>query len=192
MKMKRLPPDKRNKLIFVLLGTFGVIGMVYYFLIGPQNEQNLKLKANTAAESGKLQQIKKALKQTSATASAADEIAQKLQQAEEDSASGDLFAWTYDTIRQFKISRHIEIATIGRPVQGEVDLLPGFPYKQIKFQITGSGYYHDIGKFVADFENKYPHMRVINLSLDSSGAPDSVPEKLSFRLDIAALVKPNA
>ncbi len=192
MKMKRLPPDKRNKLIMVLLGTFGVIGMVYYFLIGPQDEQNLKLKADTKAESVKLQQIKTALKQTSATSIAADEKAEQLHHAEEDSASGDLFAWTYDTIRQFKTSQHVDIATIGRPLQSDVDLLPGFPYKQIKFQITGTGFYHDIGKFVADFENKFPHMRVINLSLDSSGGPDTAPEKLSFRMDIAALVKPNA
>jgi Tfp pilus assembly protein PilO len=191
--MKRLPPDKLNKLIIVIVATLAAVGMVYYLLIGPQKEENQKLAAETVGQVAKLQQIKTSVKQAEVTANKVNEIAQLLGRAEEDTATGDLFAWTYDTIRQFKGNRHIEIKSIGQPVVSDVDLIAGFPYKQIKFQIMGTGYYHDIGKFVADLENKFPHMRVVNLTMDSGSLTESSSgEKLSFRLEIAALVKPNA
>jgi len=191
--MKRLSPDKRNKLILVIVATLATVGMVYYLLIGPQKEQNQKLAAETVGQIAKLQQIKTALKQAETTADKVNEIGQFLGRAEEDTATGDFFAWTYDTIRQFKGTRHIEIKSIGQPVLADVDIIPGFPYKQIKFQIMGTGYYHDIGKFVSDLENRFPHMRVINLTLDSNSLTENnTGEKLSFRMEVAALVKPNA
>ena len=190
--MKRLSPDKRNKLLLVILAALAVIGLVYFFLIGPQKEQNQKLAAETATELAKLQQIKTAIKQADATGDKVAEVTQRLGHAEEDTATGDLFAWTYDTMRQFKTSRHIEITSIGQPLSSDVEMLPNFPYKQIKFQIIGTGYFHDLGKFVADLENKFPHMRVVTLTIDTASSSDAGNEKLSFRMEIAALVKPNA
>lgn len=189
--MKRLSPDRRNKLIFVILGTAALIGLVYFFLIGPQKEQNIKLASETNDEQTRLQQIKKTIKQADTTAGTVGEIAAQLGRAEEDAATGDVFAWTYDTIRQFKINRHVEITSIGQPTSSDVDWLPNVPYKQIKFQIIGNGYYYDIGKFAADLENKFPHMRIINLTVEAASGPEATGEKLSFRMDIAALVKPN-
>lgn len=193
--MKRLSPDKRNKLILVVMATLALIGLVYFFLIGPQNEQNRILATKTSDELSSLDHIKKTIKQADATATTADDIAVVLSRAEDDTAKGDVFAWTYDTIRQFKGNRHIEINTIGQPVQSDVDILANFPYKQIKFQIIGTGYYHDLGKFVADLENKFPHMRIVTLSIDGGGSPgssDAASEKLSFRMEVAALVKPTS
>lgn len=190
--MKRLSPDKRNKLVLVIVATLAVIGLIYFFLIAPQKEQNRKLAAETAAKQTKLQLIKTSIKQGDATAAKVGEITQQLSRAEEDTATGDLYAWTYDSIRRFKAAYHVDIANPGQPTLGECDLIGNLPYKQIKFQITGTGYYHDIGKFVADLENKFPHLRVINLTMDAGGAAEGTSEKLSFRMEIAALVKPNA
>ena len=72
-----------------------------------------------------------------------------------------------------------------------MDLLPSFPYKQIQFTINGTAYYHDLGKFIADFENNFPHARMVNLVIEPASGADSSNEKLSFRMDIIALVKPN-
>jgi hypothetical protein len=69
-----------------------------------------------------------------------------------------------------------------------VDLFTAFPYKQIRFTINGKAYYHDLGKFIADFENNFPHARVVNLVIDSASSDG---EKLSFRMDIIVLVKPS-
>ncbi len=190
--MKRLPPEKRNKLIAVVLGTLAVIGLIYFFLIGPQNTENEKLENKIVSEQDRLSKIESTIKTAEATAQTAATNTLLLGEAEKDVASGDLYAWTYDTLRKFKTDYRLDIPNIGQPVQSDVDLLPDFPYKQIKFTITGTGYYHDIGKFISDLENKFPHVRVENLMLDSSGATDASSEKLSFRIDLVALVKSNA
>ena len=101
---------------------------------------------------------------------------------------GDLYSWTYNTIRHFKTPYQVEIPEIGHPDVGSVDLFPSFPFKQVRFTITGTAYYHDLGKFIADFENTYPHIRVVNLQIQPADAADGA-EKLSFRMDIIALVK---
>jgi hypothetical protein len=72
-----------------------------------------------------------------------------------------------------------------------MDLLPSFPYKQIRFAINGTAYYHDLGKFISDFENHFPHARVVNLVIEPMSNADNTNEKLSFRMEIIALVKPN-
>ena len=190
--MKRLPPDRRNKLIIVVASTLVLVGLIYRFLISPQNENNAALASETNTELANLQQMKKMMKQADATAKTAEDIAILLNSAEADTASGDVFAWSYDTIRQFKVNRHIDITTMGQPSQSEEDLIPNFPYKQIKFQIIGAGYYHDIGKFISDLENKFPHVRVLNMTMDPFANTDSSSEKLSFRIEIAALVKPTS
>ena len=188
--MKRLPPDKRNKLIFVVIGSLGLISLVYFLLIGPQNEQNRLLAAQTNKQLINLEQMKRTINEADATASKVAEIDAVLDSAEADTASGDVLAWTYDTMRQFNVNRHVDITTMGQPVESDEDLFDDFPYKQIKFEIIGTGYYHDIGKYIADLENKFPHIRVLNINIDPNGS-EAAPEKLSFRLEIAALVKQN-
>jgi len=77
-----------------------------------------------------------------------------------------------------------------RTFDTEVNLLANFPYKQTTLSVAGSAHYHDLGRFLADFENRFPHIRVSNLSLDLDAAA-AEPETLSFRMDIIALVKSN-
>ena len=58
--------------------------------------------------------------------------------------------------------------------------------------IAGTGHFHDLGRFIADFENQNPHVRLLNLTLDFKGAsPLAGEEELSFKMDIVTLVKVN-
>jgi Tfp pilus assembly protein PilO len=191
-KMKNLSPAKKKNLALAILGTVASVCLVYFFLISPQHEQNAKLASEAKSKQAQLEQIKKSIKQAEATAVRAAEISAQLGQMETDMASGDVFAWTYDTVRRFKSGYRLDIPTISQPISTEVELIPGFPYKQIKFSLSGTGYYHDIGKFIADLENQFPHMRAANVMLETTFGPDTAPEKLSFQVEIVALVKPNS
>jgi len=186
----KLPPAKRNQLIGVVAGTVALICAVYFLLIQQQNDKNQRLGKEIVKTGDQLQQIKTTIRQKEATAAVLANLTQQLAHAEEDVASGDLYAWTYDTIRRFKAAYHVDIPTLGQPQQSDCDLIADFPYKQIKFSLTGTAYYHDLGKFVADFENKFPHCRVLNLSADPVAGGASGGERLNFRMDIVALIKP--
>lgn len=185
--MNRLSPAKRNQLIMVVLITATLVSAVYFCLISPQNEQNRKLIKQTSDRQADLDKYKRIINQAQSTSNQLAAISLQLSNTEQDVATGDTYAWIYDTIRQFKTNYHLDIPTISQPVTSDVDLIPNYPYKQVRFSLTGTAYYHDLGKFIADFENNFPHIRLVNLAIDSNG--DS--ELLSFRVDIVALVKPN-
>jgi Tfp pilus assembly protein PilO len=191
--MKKLPAAKRNQLILVIIGTVGLIVLVYFILIQPQNEQNQKLAVKINSEAVQLDQMKTEIRQKGEITATLTNLEGQLKSAEEDVVSGDVYAWTFDTLRRFKGSYHdVDVPSLSQPTYGEVDLIPGFPYRQVKFSINGSGLYQDLGKFIADFENKFPHIRLNNLALDPAGpsAAGGSTERLNFRLDIIALTRP--
>jgi Tfp pilus assembly protein PilO len=188
--MNRLSPAKRNQLIMVILATTAVIAMVFMFLIAPEKQQIERQSKEIVKQRKQLEEMRETIKKAAEMAAAFAAVSNQLALAEADVASGDIYAWTYDTIRRFKAPYRLEIPGMGQPSAGDVDLLPGVSYRQVKLTLNGTGYYHDLGKFVADFENTFPHMRLVNLGLEPSPAVNA-PERLAFHFDVIALVKPN-
>jgi hypothetical protein len=189
--MKRLSPAKQQQLIGVLIATLAVIGGIYFFLISPQEKKNADLAAQIHKDTDQLALYQNTIKLADAKASEVAELNQELSQYEDDIASGDVYEWTYEKImRGFKSAYKVEIPNLSQPTQTDCDLIGGFPYRQIRFSLIGTAYFHDLGKFVSDFENKFPHCRVLNLSVDMPVNPAS--ERLSFHMEIAALVKPTS
>jgi Tfp pilus assembly protein PilO len=192
--MKFIPKDKdkRNKLILTVVIICALLGLFFFFVIRAQYASIAAVVQKTNDQRGKLDKIKKAVKMSVATEAELGDLSDKLQQAEQNMASDDVYAWSYDFIRHFKTGYAVNIPTVDQPAVSDVDLLADFPYRQVKISLNGSGYYHDFGKFVADLENKYPYMRVVNVTLESSANPVVDGEKLNFRADIIALVKPRS
>jgi Tfp pilus assembly protein PilO len=186
----KLSQEKRNQSILTLVCIVGVLALMWSYLIHPRYVALSKIAATENDAANKLENIKKSIKNADAVTSELANVAQTLSRAEDDTVSGDPYSWTYDTIRVFKTSHRVDIPKVGHPDVGDVNLLPDFPFKQVKFSINGTAYYHDLGKFIADFENAFPHIRVVNLEIQPAPAPDGNDEKLSFKMDIIALVKP--
>jgi hypothetical protein len=177
----------------VIVATLGLISLVYFLLIQPQQQGNQKLAHDTNDKMSELDTIKKSIKQAELINANLISTTQQLGHAEDDVVTGDVYGWIYDTIRRFKSTYHVDIPNIGQPVISDVDLIPGFPYKQVRVSLSGTAYYHDLGKFIADFENNFPHIRMVNLSVEPGNGtgPGMGGEKLTFRVDVVALVKPN-
>jgi hypothetical protein len=120
----------------------------------------------------------------------------KLKAIESTMASGDMYSWIILTVNNFKENYKIDIPQFSREVPGEVGILPRFPYRAALFHVRGTAYYQDFGRFVADFENSFPYMRIQNIELEPSGGSNankvSEPEKLAFKMEIVALVNPNS
>jgi hypothetical protein len=125
---------------------------------------------------------------------------QKLKDIESGMASGDMYSWIIQTLNSFltahnfRAERRVEIPQFSREVAAEVGLFPKFPYKAVIFNVRGTAYYHDFGKFVAEFENTFPFLRLQNIELEpaagSSATATGDPEKLAFKMEIVALVNP--
>lgn len=180
--------EKRNQFILVVLCTVAVLAVMWLNLIRPRYAALSQIAGQQRDASDKLGTIQTAIKRSDVTAADLAQEARALADAESDMASGDLYSWTYNTIRLFKAPYKVEIPDVGHPDVGTMDLLPAFPFQQVKFTVTGTAYYHDLGRFVADFENKFPHTRVVNLQMQPADASGGA-ERLSFKMDIIALVK---
>ena len=186
--MKKLSKEKRNQLVIVVIITVAILAMIGFGLIRSQFASISQIAKDKKTAENQLQEIKNSIKNDEGIARELTEVTNALLHAEEDMASGDVYSWTYDTIRRFKQQYKVEIPEIGHPTIGNVDLLPSFPYKQIQFSINGTAYYHDLGKFIADFENNFPHSRMVRLVIEPGGDNS---EKLSFKMEIITLMKPN-
>ncbi|MCX6911504.1 MAG: hypothetical protein NT167_00290 [Verrucomicrobia bacterium] len=193
MNLSKLPKEKLNRLILVILATLIAIAGLYFGLIRRQNESLVRLAQQQAAAAKKLQVIRDAIHRADQIKAQLDEAKTTLTAAESDIASGDLYAWVIDWLRQYKAPYKVEIpqfSQLGAPA--DVNLLPRFPYKQTTLTVAGTAHYHDLGRFLSDLENQFPHVRLLNLSLDVNAVSPSVePETLTFKLDIVTLAKPN-
>ncbi len=189
--MRRLSREKRNQLITVIVITVGVLALIGFGLIRSQYDSLSRVAKTEKTAKATLLDIKHAITNSEAIANDWDEVSNALAHEEDDMASGDFYSWTYDTIRHFKQSYKVEIPEVGHPTTSESDLLPAFPYKQIQFVIDGTVYYHDLGKFIADFENSFPHSRIARLVIEPVTDRDNSGEKLTFKMEIITLIKPN-
>jgi len=201
--MKHLPKEKRDRLIMVTVVTIACLAGIWYGLIANQRKSIERLAKDIAEQKMKVTNAER-LVATAPELKKNQEILQaRLQTIEEGMASGDMYSWIIQTMRKFCAGRNVEIPQFSREVPGEIGILPKFPYKAATFTLRGSAYFHDLGQFIADFENSFPYIRVQNLELDSgaSSAANATTtgttqptdgEKLSFKMEVVALVNPNA
>lgn len=193
MNFKQLPKEKRNHLVLVILVTAIALGGIGFGLIRFQYDHIRLIEADTADAQKKLSQMQESIRKSDQLELALAEATRILATQEEGMAAPvDQYAWVLDTIRRFTLPYKVEIPVVNQPVVGETMLLPKFPYKQASISLSGTGYYHDIGRFIADFENHYPHIRLVNLALDPvSSLISDEKEKLEFKMEVIVLVRPN-
>ena len=193
--MNKLSKEKRGHITLVYIGTGALLAAVYFLMIGPEYGAIDRTKAKTARANKDLQDKLALIQRQDAINKELHEMSATLAEAEHDVAFGDPTAWFYETLRNFKEHYAVEISSYGQASLGNVDLLPKYPYNQIKITVGGTAFYHDLGKFIADFENTFPHTRIVNLALDPAsgdlgpGRGPGAEEKLSFKMDIITLVK---
>lgn len=193
MNFSKLPKDKRNQLVLVVLITLGTLGALGFGLIKYQYNSLHRLAEKRVVAEAKLKKMRDAIKYADQLKADLDEVGKTLAERENDMASGDVFSWVYNTLRKFKTPYKVELPQFS-PIgpNSPMSLLPNFPYQQATLTVAGTAHYHDFGRFLADFENQFPHIRVLNLALDvNAGTLPEEPETLSFRMDIVTLVKPN-
>lgn len=191
-KLKKLSKQKRDHLILVVLATIVVLAGLGFGLIRSQYTSLKRIRASEREAAAKLKTMKETINREDQIKAELDEVSKALAVVEDGMASGDPYSWALDMVRRFRIAHRVEVPVISQPVVSESTLLPKFPYKQASFALSGTGFYHDIGKFIADFENQFPEIRIVNLRLSPvTGLLNEEKEKLEFRMDIIALMRPN-
>jgi hypothetical protein len=198
--MNKLPKEKRDRIILVVLGTVFLITGVWFGLIKSQRGTLEKYTTDNVQAQEKVTNAKRRIEKEKQIQADLDLAGQGLKTIEDEMASGDLYSWLIVTLNKFRIpyTNTVEIPNFSRETVAEVLLIPNFPYKAATFTIRGTAYYHELGRFVADFENTFLHIRLLNLEMEPLGLPNSgavkasleEEEKLSFKMEIVTLIKP--
>ncbi len=192
--MNKLSKDKRNELILVAMVTVGVIAGLWYLVIAGQKETISQISQKIQDTQQKIDRVQTVVTGATQVEAGLKVASERLYVIENGMPSGDLFSWIVRTIKTFNSPAYkVEMPQYGIPVVNPVSMLPNFPYNQSAVAVSGNAYYSEFGKFLADFENRFPYMRVQNLSLEpGGGTTPEEREKLSFHMEIVTLVKANS
>jgi len=192
--MKNLPKNKRSKVVLVIMGTLVVTVGIWQAMVVTQQRSLILLNKNVDVQKRKNEDAQRLVSATAKITQDLEAATQKLKAAEGEMASGDMFAWMNDTLKKNSERYKVEIPQISREVPCPVGVFAKFPYRAVMFNVRGTAFYHHLGSFLADFENRFPYLRVQNLELEPAGGSTSQtatdPEKLAFRMEIVALVNP--
>ncbi|MBI1842860.1 MAG: hypothetical protein HYR88_18630 [Verrucomicrobia bacterium] len=194
--MKKLSKDKRNKLALVTVASLVVAAALWFTLIAAQKSNLIDLANRNAEELRKLELAQKVVDTRVEAEKRLEETKGRLREIENDMVKGDMYDWIIQTVKTFKspYRDRIDIPNFSREVVGDIPMFPRFPYRAATYNIRGTAYYHDLGRFIADLENRFPFMRVQNLELEPASSTSATAtedkEKLAFRFELVALVRP--
>ncbi len=198
--MKNLPKDKRDKIILVSLGTLIVLIALWYDLISAQKTTITNIAKATLEQQAKVGSAQRLVSNSAQLVQSLEVLEQRFKNIEGGMVAGDKYSWIIQTINNFLVThdytskRRVEIPQFSRETACDVGPFTKFPYKAVSFSVRGTAYFNDFGKFVADFENSFPFLRIQNIELEPATAGASLAtadaEKLAFRIDIVALVNP--
>ena len=197
--MKSLSKEKRDRLTMIAVGTVVILIALWFGLMGVQRKSLATTLSQTTEREDQVANADRLIGGTQEIEKNLQAATERLRAIEKTMASGDMYSWVILTINRFKEGHKVEIPHFSREAPTEIGLAK-FPYRAVVFHVRGTAYYHDLGKFVSEFENRFPYMRVQNLELEpffnpnspeSAGAGNDDPEKLGFRMQIVALVNPN-
>ena len=189
--MSNSPKQKREKLILAAMASLAGIAGIWFGLLEPQ-WNGLRNKAKLLSETqGKLQTVQRELRLTEGFKASLDSVRRQILDMEAKMPTGDVYRWAIRSITSLQ-TNSVEIANLEPPRIGESTILPKVPYKTALLSVNGTAHYHDFGRFLANLENSFPHMRLQRLELEPmqfGEATSAGQEQLNFKLEIIALIK---
>ena len=193
--MAKLTREKRDQLILTALMSSMIMVALWMLLISPTRVALAKMAGEVGVTEDQLTDARRVVSRAGQIEVEMKATAFFLAAMERDMVEGDPNLWIRSILNDFfgQSKRGVELPSIGTPDLGEIGVLPDFPYKAMFFRLSGKGFYHDIGKFIADFENRYPYIRVQNLDLKPSGNAERFGpsgETLAYSFEIVVPVKP--
>ena len=193
MNFSKLPKEKKQHLMLIGIITVAALAGLGLGVVKRQYDYLGRLAERKVSTQKKLELVEQAVKRVKQIEEDLAENRKTLSGLESDLAEGDLYSWVINTLRNFRANYKVEIPQMSGITESETTMLPNFPYKQASLTVLGTAHYHDVGRFIADFENQFPHMRLLNLNLEAAPATAAgSTETLSFKMEIVTLVKSGA
>jgi hypothetical protein len=180
-------------LLAILIGTVGLMAVLWYLGVRTKQAELTRTEKKTAQMLDTLTQAESVMRRGQEIADRLQAHTAVLEKREAMLAPDrDAYYWIISTMNRFIVSRKgVHLNRASQPEVSETGLIPNFPYKWATFHMEVTGYYNEVGKFLADLENDFLYFRVQNLTISVNTGAGIDPETLSFSFDLVVPVKPS-
>src|SRR5262245_60929269 len=107
--MNKYHAEKKKQLMLVSVVAVAVLAGLWFGLLTPQHKAVKALQARRATVKTKYEQIQSALKSAPEVEASLSEASASLAKLEATMASGDLYSWAINLIRDFKANYNVDI-----------------------------------------------------------------------------------
>ncbi|MBI4659199.1 MAG: hypothetical protein HY735_10180 [Verrucomicrobia bacterium] len=190
--MNKLSREKRNQLMAVAAATLALCGVLWYLVVRPKNAELQKTDEAVADAQNKIEKAQRLVKRRSAIDADLAQLHEQIAQVEAEMLPVEQLTgkkWIYDKLLNFIKDRYdVTLMNLSNDalIGKQFLLLPKFdPYSTAAYTVELRAFFHEFGKFIADFENRFPYLRIQNLKvwplatpMAAAGPSADVPEEL--------------
>jgi len=185
---------QKERLVFIVTLTALLSVILYQMVITPAKDV-LQVRARLL---GDWEQAQRAGKSQSEVLAALvrdfEDANTKIRRAESSVAAGDPYRWLMKTLPNFYEADPVDLLNYEPPAMHDWQIYPKVPYRAVTFTVSGTAYYHDLGRLLMAIENTHPYLRIRRLDLEpkhSADPDDKEDERLNFRLEFDSMLKTN-
>lgn len=189
--MNKLSREKRNQLLGIAAGVVVLCGVLWYFVVSSLNENLAKARVSVEDLQTKIEKAQRLIKRRAAIETDLAGLTNLLAQAEVEMIPVEQLngkKWLLDKLNHFTKDRYdVTLMNLSNdPLIGKQFLiLPKFDYSAAVYNVEVRTFFHEYGRFLADFENSFPYLRIQSLQmwplatpLAATGPSADVPEEL--------------
>jgi len=179
---------------FIACGACLSLMILWGIIIRPTQNHIKTLHDNLTETKRKIEFSQRAVNNTDRMNADLEDSNQRLNQKENRGvASGDIYLWVVNLLLEMQTTNSVEFREFEQPRIGDLTMGPWIPYHAAMCRVRGIGRYHELGKFLANFENRYPLIRLLKLELEPASdfrVDPNLPGKLTIDMEFIVLVKP--
>jgi hypothetical protein len=188
--VNKITKAQRDQLVAIAIGAVLVMAALWYFGVTAKQDELAATQRKSAEMAKKLRDAEALMRREDEISSTLQARATLLAQREGGLAPDrDSYSWLNTTLNNFLQARKgVNVDSLSQPEFSDAGLIPKFPYRWATFHVKGNGFYEEIGRFFADFENAFPYFQIQNPVVSANAGPGLEPEKLSVSFDLVAPV----
>ncbi len=172
--MTKLSKTQRDQMIMVIVGTVAVGAALWYFVVNERDDALAQTRQKSQQMHDKLSKADDLLRHSEPISETLRTESNQLQQIESGLAPDrDAYSWVITNMNSFvtnweaqttaqsaatansiintALPHEVHIASYSPPEVSDKGSIPKFPYRWATFHVKGVAYYHDLGRFIADF-----------------------------------------
>lgn len=177
--MNKLRKEQKDKITGIAIGAVLISILLWYFLIGAQHASITKLGESSREIEDKVSKAEIRLKRARMIQADLEDLRGKLGAEESQLIPSEQVSgmkWLFDTIKSFidQGSYDVSLTRIADPdINKRYLILPKMDYSAVSYTVELRGYFHELGKFIANFENQFPYMSIHRVQISPLATPSS-------------------